>query len=53
MSPLTELYMNGIVSFFEYMNEYCFMQRCYINGGGGGGRGGGKTPAPPSCPILP
>ena len=35
MSTLTEYYMEGIISYFECMNEYGFMQRCYINGGGG------------------
>jgi len=35
ISPLTEYYMKGIVSYFECMNEYGFMQRYYINGRGG------------------
>ena len=36
MSLLTEYYMKGIVSYFKYINEYGFMQWCYINEGRGG-----------------
>ena len=28
MSTLTEYHMEGIISYFECMNEYGFMQRC-------------------------
>ena len=48
MSLLTEYYMKGIVSYFEYINEYGFMQWCYINGG----EGWDKTTAPPPRPIV-
>ena len=50
MSLLTEYYMKGIVSYFEYINEYGFMQWCYINGG----EGWGKTTAPhaPNCTLY-
>jgi len=36
-SPLTEYRMKDIVSYYEYMNEYGYIQRYYINGGFEGG----------------
>ena len=31
MSPLTEYYMNGIYSYFEYLNDYGFIRGTYTN----------------------